>query len=61
MVLPKIYAALLDLSALRDQAHGFASEAGEHEAARFLDCVQVLETKAVRLLDLVETRRPPEH
>jgi hypothetical protein len=59
MVLPKLYSALFELSGLEDGALRLGGEIPGSEAARLLGRVQALETKALHLLDRIETQQRP--
>jgi hypothetical protein len=51
-LLPKVYAALFDISLLRDEVRTLA----EHDAQRFLSRIETLEAKALQLLDRFESQ-----
>ncbi|HEX8616247.1 MAG TPA: hypothetical protein VF911_01565 [Thermoanaerobaculia bacterium] len=55
--MPKLYNALFAISSLRDEVHGLCGEVEAADAARFLARLQQLETKALYLIENVETQK----
>jgi hypothetical protein len=60
-VLPQLYSALLKMSLLRDEVTAFGDDLEVAETARYMARIHELETKAVRLLDRVETSKSVCH
>ena len=55
--MPKLYNALFEISSLRDEVHGLCGEVDPADAARFLARLQQLESKALYLIDNVESQK----
>jgi hypothetical protein len=55
-VLPALYAALFDISQLRDQLGVMRDDLGDVDAARVLSRLDSAEQTALRLLEQAETR-----
>jgi hypothetical protein len=58
LLLPKTYRALFELAALREEVRGLADEVDNAEAERLMRQVEVMEARALQLIQTFEERRP---